>query len=129
MPSVKLLSENDASPEVQEIFAKLKAQFGEVPLPMRAMANHPEYLKMVLDKMKTVMGSNALDTKTKLAIAFAISVVNNCEMCITQYGKQLHEAGFTDEQIVEIIAMIDLVGSMNHFNNGMLIKPSLKFEE
>lgn len=126
MTSVKLLSESEASPEVQEIFKQLEAQFGEVPTPMRAMANHPAYLKMVLGKMQTVMGSQVLDAKTKLAIAFAVSVLNNCEQCITQYGKQLHEAGFTDEQIVEIIAVIDLVGSMNHFNNGMLIKPGLK---
>lgn len=123
MPSVKVISDNEATPEVKEIFAKLKDQFGDVPLPMRAMANHPAYLKMVVGKMQTVMGSNVLDLKTKLAVAFAVSVLNNCEMCITQYGNQLHEAGFTDEQIVEIVAMIDLVGSMNHFNNGMLIKP------
>lgn len=126
MPSVKLLTEEDVSPEVQEIFKQLKEQFGEVPPTMRAMANHPAYLKMVLGKMKLVMGSKVLDTNTKLAVAFAVSILNNCEQCITQYGKQLHEAGYTDEQITEIIAVIDLVGSMNHFNNGMLIKPNLQ---
>ena len=126
MTSVNLLSENDVSPEVQEIFKQLKAQFGEVPATIRAMANHPAYLKMVLGKMQTVMSSQVLDNKIKLAVAFAVSVLNNCEQCITQYGKQLHEAGFSDEQIVEIIAVIDLVGSMNHFNNGMLIKPGTK---
>jgi len=123
MPNIKVLSEKDVSPEIQEIFVKLKEKFGEVPVPMRVMANHPEYLKMVLYKMESVMGSDVLDMKTKLAIAFAVSTLNNCEFCITQYGKLLREAGFTDKQMVEIIAVIDLVGSMNHFNNGMLIKP------
>lgn len=124
MPSVELLSEDNVSAEVKPIFAKLKEKYGEVPPPLRAMANHPEYLKLVLQKMETVMGSDALTKETKLAIAFAVSTVNNCEMCINNYGKELREAGFSDQQIVEILAVIDLVGSMNHFNNGMMIKPS-----
>jgi hypothetical protein len=32
------------------------------------------------------------------------------------------------KQIVEIISVIDLVGSMNHFNNGTLIKPQQVFK-
>lgn len=123
MPNVGLLDENNVSQELKETFLKLKEKYGEVPVPLRAMANHPEYFKMVLGKMETIMGSDALDTKTKLALAYTISVLNNCEFCITMYAQQLREAGFTDKQFVEIIAMIDLVGAMNHFNNGMLIKP------
>lgn len=60
MPSVELLSEDNVSAEVKPIFAKLKEKYGEVPPPLRAMANHPEYLKLVLQKMETVMGSDAL---------------------------------------------------------------------
>lgn len=95
---------------------------GQVPLTFQAMANHPEYMKLVIQKMQTVMGSEELDKNTKLCIALAVSIMNNCEMCITMYTGQLKSAGFTDKQIVEIISVIDLVGSMNHFNNGTLIK-------
>lgn len=123
MANVKLHDENTIPEELKEIFLKLKEKHGEVPIPMRALANHPEYFKTVLNKMETVMGSDALDTKTKLALAYTISVLNNCEFCITLYAQQLHDAGFTDKQFIEIIAMIDLVGAMNHLNNGMLIKP------
>ena len=41
------------------------------------------------------------------------------------YAQQLCDAGFADKQFIEIIAVIDTVGSMNHLNNGMLINPSL----
>lgn len=123
MPNVELLDENNVPEELKGIFQKLIEKYGEVPAPMRAMANHPEYFKVVLSKMETVMGSDALDMKTKLALAYTISVLNNCDFCITMYAQQLHDAGFTDKQFVEIMAMIDLVGAMNHFNNGMLIKP------
>lgn len=124
MTQVKRISEQEAEGEVKALYEQVHQMTGEaVPPTFQAMANHPEYFKMVLQKMQTVMGSPELDKKTKLAIAFAISVVNNCEMCITMYTKQLKAAGFTDKQIVEIISVIDLVGAMNHFNNGMLIKP------
>lgn len=123
MPNVDLLDENKVPEELKGIFHKLKEKHGEVPVPMRALANHPEYFKIVLNKMETVMGSDALDMKTKLALAYTISVLNNCEFCITMYSQQLRDAGFTDKQFIEIIAMIDVVGAMNHLNNGMLIKP------
>ncbi len=122
MPNVQLLG--DDNPETKEIFAKLKQKFGEVPAPFRAMANHPEYLRIVLQKMETIMGSDALDQKTKLVIAFAVSTLNNCDFCINMYAQQLKSTGFTDKQFVELLAMIDLVGAMNHFNNGLMIKPN-----
>lgn len=123
MPNVELLSEENVSPEVQAIFAQLKEKHGEVPQPFRAMAHHPKYLKLVMNKMETVMGSEALDLKTKLAIAFTVSTLNSCDFCISMYAKQLRGVGFTEEQLIEILAVIDLVGAMNHFNNGMLVKP------
>lgn len=123
MPNVDLLDENKVPEELKGIFHKLKEKYGEVPAPLRALANHPEYFKIVLNKMETVMGSDALDMKTKLALAYTISVLNNCEFCITMYAQQLRDAGFSDKQFIEIIAMIDVVGAMNHLNNGMLIKP------
>ncbi|HVJ49911.1 carboxymuconolactone decarboxylase family protein [Desulfitobacterium sp.] len=124
MTNVKLISEQEADGEVKAIYEQVKQMMGGVvPPTFQAMANHPEYMKMVFQKMQMVMGSPELDKSTKLAIAFAVSVLNNCEMCLTMYTKQLKDAGFTDKQLVEILAVIDLVGSMNHFNNGMLIKP------
>ncbi len=122
MPNVQLLG--DDNPETKEIFAKLKQKFGEVPPPFRAMANHPEYLKGVLQKMETIMGSDAIDQKTKLIIAFTVSTLNNCDFCINMYAQQLKSTGFTDKQFVELLATIDLVGAMNHFNNGLMIKPN-----
>lgn len=121
MPNVELLP--DDTPEVKEIFDQIKAQFGEVPPPLRAMANHPEYLKLVMQKMATIMGFDTIDEKTKLVIGFVVSTLNNCEFCINMYANQLKNAGFTDKQFVEVMATIDLVCGMNHFNNGLLIKP------
>lgn len=120
---VKLISDEEASPEVKMMFDQIRQQMGMVPPTFRAMANKPDYLKVYLEKMQVVMGSGKLDAKTKLLIALTVSVLNNCEMCITQYTNKSKEAGFTDEELVELLAVIDLVGGTNHFNNGMMIKP------
>lgn len=124
MATIKLITEQEAQGEIKVIYDQVKqASGGQLPLTFQAMANHPEYMKLVLQKMQTVMGSQELDKNTKLAIALTVSIMNNCEMCITMYTQQLKGAGFNDKQLVEIISVIDLVGSMNHFNNGTLLKP------
>lgn len=121
---VKLISDEEASPEVKQMFEQIKQQLGMVPPTMRAMANKPEYLKNYLEKMQVVLGPGKLDGKTKLLIALTVSILNNCEMCITQYTNKAKEAGVTDEGLIELLSVIDLVGGTNHFNNGMMIKPS-----
>lgn len=120
---VKLISDEEASPEVKQIFDQVKQQLGSVPPTLRAMANKPDYLKVYLEKMQLVMSSGKLDGKTKALIALTVSILNNCEMCITQYTKKVKEAGVSDEEIIELLSVIDLVGGTNHFNNGLMIKP------
>ncbi|MHB1393414.1 MAG: carboxymuconolactone decarboxylase family protein [Clostridia bacterium] len=121
---VKLISDEEASPEVMQMFDQIKHQAGMVPPTIRAMANKPDYLKVYLEKMQLVMGSGKLDGKTKLLIALTVSILNNCEMCITQYTNKVKETGITDEELIELLSVIDLVGGTNHFNNGMMIKPT-----
>jgi len=121
---VKLISDEEASPEVKQMFEQIKSQVGEVPPTIRAMANKPDYLKVYLEKMQLVMGSGKIDGRTKTLIALTVSILNNCEMCITQYTNKAKEAGLSDEEIVELLSIIDLVGGTNHFNNGMMIKPT-----
>lgn len=124
MANVNLISEQEAEGEVKALYEQVKQMLGGVvPPTFQAMANQPEYLKLVLQKMQMVFGPSELDQRTKLAIAFTVSTLNNCEACLTMYSKQLTDIGFTDKQKVEVLSVIDLVGSMNHFNNGMMIKP------
>ncbi|AEF17780.1 alkylhydroperoxidase like protein, AhpD family [Thermoanaerobacterium xylanolyticum LX-11] len=121
---VKLVNKEEASPEVKQIFEQIEKQMGFVPPTMRAMANKPEYLKLFLQKSQVAMGPGKIDSKTKLFVALTVSILNNCEMCITAYTKKLKEAGVTDEEIVELLSVIDLMSGLNHFNNGLMIKPT-----
>ena len=123
MATVSQITAENASPEVKELFAMVEQMEGMVPVPIQVMANHPAYFKAVLAKMQAVMGSPEIDMKTKLIVALAVSTLNNCEYCIKMYTEKLKKNGFTDIQFVELMGLLDMVGGMNSFNNGLLIKP------
>jgi hypothetical protein len=53
---VKLVSNEEASPEVKQLFEQIEEQMGFIPPTMRAMANKPEYLKLFLQKSQVAMG-------------------------------------------------------------------------
>lgn len=50
-----------------------------------------------------------------------MACLNNCGACIKMYTGRLKALGVSDEELVELMAVIDLVGGMNHFTNGLRI--------
>ncbi|HBP63922.1 MAG TPA: hypothetical protein DD730_06560 [Desulfosporosinus sp.] len=74
-------------------------------------------------KMKTVMAPGKIDAKTKMLIALATSINNGSDMCIAMHTKQLRNMGVTDEELLEIIAVIDSATGMNRVNTGLRIFP------
>ena len=81
MASVKLISEDEATGKVKELFEEIKAKLGTdfVPNLYRAMASNPDYLEANWRKDQAVMSqSKRLDPLTKEIIAVAVSAVNGC---------------------------------------------------
>jgi len=81
MALVKLIDEAEATGKVKAIFDDIKATKGieRVPNIWRALANHPEHLKVTWQKLKTLMRPGKLDMLTKEIIALAVSVTNGCD--------------------------------------------------
>ncbi|GAV22343.1 carboxymuconolactone decarboxylase family protein [Carboxydothermus pertinax] len=122
-PLIKPVAEEALPAEAKEIFAALKAKHEVVPPPLQVMAHNLSMLKLFTEKFKVLWEENPLDEKTKILIAYTISVLNNCAFCITNYTKQANDKGLTEKELLGVLALIDLVGSMNHFNNGIQLKP------
>lgn len=82
MASIKMISEEEATGKVKEIYEEIKAQLGIdfVPNLYKVMAAKPGYLEANWNKDKAVMiEPGKLDSLTKEIIAVAVSAVNNCE--------------------------------------------------
>ena len=81
MASVKLISEEEATGKVKDLYGEIKEKLGTdfVPNLYRAMASSPEYLEANWRKDQAIMSqSTRLDPLTKEIIAVAVSAVNNC---------------------------------------------------
>lgn len=81
MALVKLISEEEATGKVKDLYEEIKATLGTdfVPNLYRAMAAKPEYLEANWRKDQAVMSrSGRLDPLTKEIIAVAVSAANDC---------------------------------------------------
>ena len=82
MASVKMVSEEEASGRVKEIYDEIKSTLGIdfVPNLYRVMASKPAFLEANWNKVKAVMVEpGKLDRLTKEAVAVAVSAVNGCD--------------------------------------------------
>ncbi len=82
MASIKMISEDEASGKVKDIYEEIRSKLGIdfVPNLYKVMASKPGYLEANWNKVKTVMIElGKLDRLTKEIIAVAVSAVNGCD--------------------------------------------------
>ena len=80
MPSIKLVTESEASGRVKEIYEDIKATMGWsfVPETSQMIAHDASHLDSYWANYKQTMTAGKLDLKTKKLIAYLVSVMNNC---------------------------------------------------
>ena len=84
--TVRMVTEEEASGKVADIYADIKATKGipAVPNFWRVLASHPDNLEMIWTRLKALMHPEAsgressLDPKTREIIALAVSATNGC---------------------------------------------------
>lgn len=82
MPTVKMVSEEDAVGRVAEIYEEIKSSLGTdfVPNLHKVMAIKPSFLEANWNKVQAIMSApTKLDRLTKEVIAVAVSAVIGCE--------------------------------------------------
>lgn len=82
MASIKMISEDEATGKVRDVYDEIMATLGIdfVPNLYKTMAPNPDYLEANWNKVKTVMvNEGKLDRLTKEIIAVAVSAVNGCD--------------------------------------------------
>ena len=80
LPSIKLVTEKEASGRVKEIYEDIKATMGWsfVPETFQMVAHDASHLDSYWANYKLTMTAGRLDLKTKKLIAYLVSVMNNC---------------------------------------------------
>lgn len=82
MSSAKMITEEQASGRVKEIYEDIRRALGIdfVPNMYKVMAPNPAYLEANWNRIRTVMKRpGKLDPLTKEIIAVAVSAVSGCE--------------------------------------------------
>ena len=110
MPVVPPLSPENAPESTQAIYERIKDTIGkgQVPLGYQMMGNVEPFLQDSYMNYKKFIaeGAGKLDAKQRAAIALATSSAMNCVHCVKHHSKNSQEAGWTAQQVAEILAVV-----------------------
>jgi uncharacterized peroxidase-related enzyme len=128
MATVRLISEEEATGRVREIFEDIKAtkKIDFVPNVWRAMAVNPEHLDLAWTKTKAIMRPGRLDMLTKEIIALAVSITNGCTYCINSHTAAVMRLGLDPEALGELVAVTELYNGLNRVTEAYQIEPDVR---
>lgn len=118
MATVRLLSDEDLSPEAAAVFADIRATRDSdfVNNIWRALANDPPALAATWARLKSVMvdrREGGLDPLTKELIYLAVSVANSCEYCVQSHTAAARAKGMTETQYGEFLDIVMTASQTN----------------
>jgi AhpD family alkylhydroperoxidase len=115
MSTVRLLSDDELSPEASAVFADIRATRNSdfVNNFWRALAHDPATLERTWESVKAVMGPGALDPKVKEMIYIAVSVAHACPYCIHSHTASARAKGMSEDEYRELLAIIGMASETN----------------
>lgn len=119
----RLLSEEEATGKVKDVFEEIRSGFGMVPNFFKAQAAaDPDWLELNWMRWKSIMGrQRSLDRKTKELLAVAVSLANNCEYCSLAHESMALMLGVSEQEIVEAKEVIELFASFNAIADSLRV--------
>lgn len=115
MSIVRLLSDDELSPEAATVFADIRAtrKTDFVNNFWRSIAHDPVLLRRTWESAKEVMGPGHLDPKVKELLYVAVSIANGCEYCIRSHTAAARAKGVTEAEILELAAIVGMASETN----------------
>ena len=130
MAHVKLVRDEEASPEVKAVFDDIRKTRSTdyVNNIWRALAAHPPLLKRFWQQMKEVMVKESrLDPLTKEFVYLAVSMTNNCEYCINSHVAAARKKGMDDAMLAELVEIVALANAGNRLTIGLQVEVDERF--
>jgi len=124
MSTVKLVSDEEATGLVAEVFADIrktrKTDF--INNFWRALAVDGQLLKATWEEVRGVMAvPGELDPLTQEMIYIAVSVANACSYCVHSHTASARAKGMTDAQYAELLKIVSLAAKTNHLVTAMQV--------
>jgi AhpD family alkylhydroperoxidase len=115
MATVKLLADEELSPEARAVFDDIRAVRNSsfVNNFWRALAHDPITLKRTWESIKQVMGPGVLDPKTKEMLYVAVSIAHGCNYCIHSHTAAARAKGMTEAEYAELVAIVGMASESN----------------
>ena len=115
MATVRLLTDDDLSPEARAVFDDIRAvrKTDFINNFWRALAHDPTTLRRTWESIKQVMSPGALDAKTKEMLYVAVSIAHGCSYCIHSHTAAARAKGMTEAEYAELIAVIGMASETN----------------
>ncbi len=131
MSTVRLLSDDDLSPEAAAVFAEIRAARNTdfVNNFWRAIAHDPALLRRTWESLKAVMGPGQLDPKVKELIYVAVSIVNGCEYCIRSHTAAARAKGMSEAELMELVAIVGMASETNRMALALQVPVDPVFRE
>lgn len=126
MATIKLIEENEASPEIQEIYNDAKQYFDLdfVPNVLKATAHQgPEVLRQTIEGLKET--EKVLGKETAYVIGLAVDIVNSCDYCINFDTAMLKKLGYDDKKIEALVNYAALNSYYNQYVKGLQLEPDV----
>ncbi len=115
MATVKLLSDDELSPEARVIFddIRMTRQSDFVNNFWRALAHDPKTLRRTWESIKEVMAPGALEPKVKEMLYVAVSIAHGCGYCIHSHTASARAKGMTEAEYAEMIELVGMAAETN----------------
>jgi len=130
MATVRLLSDDELSPESRAVFDDIRATRNSpfVNNFWRALAHDPVTLKRTWESLKQVMGPGALDAATKEMIYLAVSIAHGCTYCIHSHTAAARAKGMSEAQHAELVAIVGMASETNRIVTALGVEVDDAFQ-
>jgi AhpD family alkylhydroperoxidase len=125
METIRLISEEEASPEVNAIYQDVKRHYDLdfVPNAMKALAHDPLALKQAWDGL--VQLEEYWGREMATVISLAVDVTNGCSYCINFDTAILKQLGYSDDKIQNLISFVAQESFFNKYVEGLQLEPDV----
>lgn len=123
MPTVRLLSDDEMSPEARAVVDDIRAvrRSDYVNDFWRALAHDPATMRRTWESLKQVMAPGALDPLTKEMVYVAVSVAHGCDYCVATHTASARAKGMSEAQLMELLAVVGMAAETNRLVTGLRV--------